>query len=184
MVHEIVLHNESNKPGQLKHLVSETWNCGLLDCSASKTVCSDVWLDEYIKSLSDEEKREVKHHHSKSLYRFGDGEQVQACGRVSIPAIIGNTKVKINTDVIPKDLPLLLSKSFMKRADMVLDFQSDTAEALGETVQLATTSSGHYTISLTRPRQVIASIDKAFECNFVFISREDNNITAIAEKLH
>ena len=109
---------------------------------------------------------------------------MQACGRVSIPAIIGNTKVKINTDVIPKDLPLLLSKSFMKRADMVLDFQSDTAEALGETVHLATTSSGHYTIPLTRPRQVIASIDKPFECNFVFISREDNNITATAEKLH
>ncbi|XP_066913250.1 uncharacterized protein [Clytia hemisphaerica] len=184
MVHEIVLHNESNKPGQLKHLVSETWNCGLLDCGASKTVCGDVWLEQYVNSLSDEEKREVKHHHSKSLYRFGDGEQVQACGRVSIPAIIGNTKVKINTDVIPKDLPLLLSKSFMKRADMILDFQNDSANALGETVHLATTSSGHYTIPLTKPRQIIASIDKPFECNFVFISKEDKNMSSIAEKLH
>ena len=59
MVHEIVLHNESNEPGQLKHLVSETWNCGLLDCGASKTVCVDVWVEQYVNSLSDEEKREV-----------------------------------------------------------------------------------------------------------------------------
>ena len=82
------------------------------------------------------------------------------------------------------DLPLLISKSFMKRADMVLDFQNDTAEACRETVHLATTSSGHYTIPLTRPRQTIVSIDKPFECNFVFISREDINMSVIAEKLH
>ena len=116
MVHEIVLHNNEVKdPSQLRHLVSETWNCGLLDCGASITVCGEVWLNQYTNSLLDEEKQSVRNYSSKSVYRFGDSEQVQASRGVSIPAFIGNTKVQINTDVISKDLPLLLSKSFMKR---------------------------------------------------------------------
>ena len=76
MVHEIVLYNENNESGRLKHLVSETWNRGLLDCVAIKTVCGDVWLEQYANPLSDEERWEIKHYHSKRLYRFGDGEQV------------------------------------------------------------------------------------------------------------
>ena len=185
MVHEIVLHNDNEEPGQLKNLVSETWNCGLLDCGASKTVCGEVWLDEYLKSLTNDDQANVKKYSSKSVYRFGDGEQIQATHGVSIPAVIGNTKVKINTDIIPKDLPLLLSKSFMKRADMVLDFHTDTAKALGETVQLATTSSGHYTIPLTRPCQIITKINKGEECKYVLISKEEQQSNSkIAEKLH
>ena len=185
MVHEIVLHNDNEEPGQLKNLVSETWNCGLLDCGASKTVCGEVWLDEYLKSLTNEDQAKVKKYSSKSVYRFGDGEQIQATHGASIPAVIGNTKVKINTDIIPKDLPLLLSKSFMKRADMVLDFHTDTAKALGEVVQLATTSSGHYTIPLTRPCQIITKMDKGEECKYVLISKEEQQSNSkIAEKLH
>jgi len=61
MVHEIVLHNEKHEPGQL-YLVSETWNC-----EASKTVCGEVWLDEYINSLTEDQKRDIKNYHSKSL---------------------------------------------------------------------------------------------------------------------
>ena len=161
VVHEIILHNkEENDPGHLRHLISETWNSGLLDCGASKTVCGDVWLNQYISSLSEEDQQLVKQYSSKSLYRFGDGEQVQATKGASIPAVIGNTRVQINTDVVTKDLPLLLSKSFMKRASMVLDFQNDRAVALGETVHLATTGCGHYTIPLTKTKQLITSLGK------------------------
>ena len=183
-VHEIVLHNDNNYPDNLKNLVAETWNCGLLDCGASKTVCGEIWLNEYINSLTESQKKNIKHYHSKSLYRFGDGEQIQAIRGISIPAIIGNTNVQINTDVITKDLPLLLSKSFMKRADMIVDFQSDTAKALGETVQLATTSSGHYTIPLTRPKQIITSMGKQDECKFILVSKVSEDNEYIAKKLH
>ena len=106
------------------------------------------------------------------MYRFGGGEQVQATHGMSIPAMIGNTKVKINTDIIRNILPLLLSKSFMKRANIVLDFHTDTAKALDESVQLAT-SSGHYTIPLNRPCQIIAKIDKSDECKLVLISKNE-----------
>jgi len=64
---------------------------------------------------------------------------------------------------------------------MILDFQSDTAKALGETVQLATTSSGHYTIP---PRQIIASMGKPDEYKFVLIPKEEQTNEYLAKKLH
>lgn len=184
IVHEIVLHNKQDEPGNLRHLVSETWNCGLLDCGASKTVCGEIWLQEYMKTLSDDEKRDIRNYNSKSLYRFGDGGQVQATRGISIPAFIGNTKVQINSDVVQKDLPLLLSNSFMKRANMVLDFKHDAAYALGETVNLSTTTSGHYTIPISKPKQLITNLEKLDEGKIVLISRNEKSNREIAVKLH
>ena len=40
------------------------------------------------------------------------------------PAVIANTKVKINTDVVSSGIPLLLSRSSMKRANMTIDFEN------------------------------------------------------------
>jgi len=67
---------------------------------------------------------------------------------------------------------------------MILDFQSDIAKALGETVQLATTSSGHYTIPLTQPRHIITSMGEPDEYKFVLISKEEQTNEYIARKLH
>ena len=134
---------------------------------------------------TDDQKKDIKNYSSKSLYSFGDGEKIQATRGASIPAVIGNTKVQINTDVICKDLPLLLSKSFMKRANMVLDFENDTALALGENVHLATTSSGHYFIPLTKPKQLISSFDKNNDnVKIVLVSKESKTDNQIALKLH
>ena len=44
---------------------------------------------------------------------------------------LGDTKVKIFTDVIRKDLPLLLSNDSMKTARTVLCFASDSVEMFG-----------------------------------------------------
>jgi len=99
MVYEIVLHNEKHELGQLRHLVSETWDCCLLDCGASKTICGELWLDKFTNSLTEDQKGDIKNYHSKSLYRFGYGEQVQASRGISIPPVISNTKVQ--TDLLP-----------------------------------------------------------------------------------
>ena len=155
----------------------------MLDCGASKTVCGENWLTEYTNSLSEEEQKRVKSYSSKSQYRFGDGEQIQAVQGVRIPAYIGNTSVEINTDVVTKELPLLLSKSFMKRANMVIDFHSDKASALGEQVNHTTTTSGHYIIPLTKPTQLIRNIGRKDQC-VVLVSRTEQSNQQIAMRLH
>jgi len=183
VVHEIVLHNVDDSVVDLKSLVSETWNCGLLDCGASKTVCGEVWLREYLSSIPECERKNITYYSSKSVYRFGVGEQVQASRGVNIPAYIGITKVEIKTDVIPKDLPLLLSRPFMKRANMVLDFQTDMVSTMNQTIKLNTTSSGHYTIPLTKPKQLLMNLEDS-DPIITLVSRSNLSNKQIATKLH
>ena len=49
----------------------------------------------------------------------------------------------IEVDVIPSDIPMLLSK-----AEMVLYMLEDKVEVLGKSLNLDTTSSGHYLLPL------------------------------------
>ena len=43
----------------------------------------------------------------------------------------------------------------MKKAEMTVDFQNDIASAFGEKIPLITTSSGHYTMPVTKTKQII-----------------------------
>ena len=68
--------------------------------------------------------------------------------RVSeIPAKIGDTVCKIRTEV-ENDIPLLLNKESLKRANAVLDLKNDKAVLFGNEVKLKQTSSGHYCVTL------------------------------------
>ena len=160
VVHEIVLHgSHEESPEKMKELLSDTWSSGLLDCGATKTVCGRVWLNEYLNTLSDEQRCEVKYTPTQSVYRFGDGEQINASESVRIPACIGSAEIFIMTDIIDKDLPLLLSKAFMKRANIVLDFNNDSMLAFDQEIPLNTSNTGHYVIYLSKPSQILHKID-------------------------
>ena len=93
------------------------------------------------------------------MYRFGDGKKVKATHSAKIPALLDNNHITIQTDVIENDIPLFLSKSSMKKAEMTLDldFQNDIANAFGEKIQIPVikTSSGHYAIPITKAKQII-----------------------------
>ncbi len=65
-----------------------------------------------------------------------------------IPAIIGQTKCHIETEVVAADIPLLLSKTSLKRSGAVLDLQNDKAIMFKHPVTLELTSSGHYCVNL------------------------------------
>ena len=57
------------------------------------------------------------------------------------------------TDVVDVNIPLLLSKESLKKANAVLDFSKDTAQMLGEKHQLLCTSSGHYALPIVLSRR-------------------------------
>ena len=80
---------------------------------------------------------------SDNQYNFGDDAQVTAVSGAMIPITIGTTKTKMHVDIVPSNLPLLLSKELMKRANMKLNFQNDTITAFGQRINLIVTKSGH-----------------------------------------
>ena len=179
----IVLHQSSER-SDLKTLVAETWNCALLDCGASKTVCGTEWLEQYCLSLTEEQKNLIEYYPSTNTYRFGDGKRVVAQKSVVIPATIGNTELKIHADVVNSDIPLLLSRDSMKKANMSLDFEFDIMTVFGEKIQLITTTSGHYALPISKSLHLANEIERGSISNITLKVETVKSNREIAIKLH
>ena len=102
IVHELVLQNSNDIV--LQSLLSETWRSAVLDPGATSTVYSQVWFDEYFKSLPLEQQSKITYITSSKPFRFGDGRQLTSVKAASTPATIGSCKVEIKTDIIDSDI--------------------------------------------------------------------------------
>ena len=71
---------------------------------------------------------------------------------VKIPVVIGSQKFFIQANVVKNELPLLLSRQSMKRAEIIIDFSNDIRLMWKEKTLISTrcTSSGHYCLPSTR----------------------------------
>ena len=128
---------------------AEAQNSAVLDSACTSIVCRQEWFDRYQDHL---QQRGVNIKASKSdrVYQFGGGEILQSKGTFMLPASLAGHDITIETDVVDSEMPLLLSSRAMKRARVKLDLENDTAEILGAKVNLSSTSSGHYCVSLEK----------------------------------
>jgi transposase InsO family protein/ribonuclease HI len=126
----------------------EASNSAVLDSACSSTVCGEAWMDNYLKSLPAHKRDYVQVELSGETFRFGGGEVLTSIGQYTIPATLGGNEVLIQTDVVDSHIPLLMSLSAMKRAKVVLYTEDDRAEVMGKSVNLNSTSSGHYCLPL------------------------------------
>ena len=82
--------------------------------------------------------------------------------------------VTLNTDVVPSDIPLLLSRKSMKKANMTLDFKNDSAEIFGNVVQLMTTQSGHYAIPICPYSTILNNVTSGIDSNITLIASSES----------
>ena len=136
----------------MSKLVGETFSSGILDCGCTISVCGVEWYEEFVSNLSAEDRKSVHETNSQVPYKFGGGEVINSFKTVTIPIYVGSQGGMLETEVVDSDLPLLVSKQTTKKSGMVVNFDRDTATFNGEEVSLGTTSSGHYSLSLTKPR--------------------------------
>ena len=151
-VHFTLLSSRSDKPDvPLSALLQETLGMAILDSGCSKTVAGKTWMDSYLDQLSDKDRSVVKMFPCNTRFRFGDGAESISNSLVNFPAVIGNTKVSIEANVVENEVPLLLSRKSMKVAGCNLDFKNDTVEMLnGQVIKLISSKAGHYCIPLTK----------------------------------
>ena len=122
----------------------------LLDSGCTKTVVGELWVSAYLDILNEEEKKMVTRKEVRSVFRFGDGKEFISKASIKFPAHIGSKHYFIEADIIENEIPLLLSRDSMKKADMILNFSNDSALFCGEKVDLVCIESGHYCLPLTK----------------------------------
>ena len=144
--------------GTMNNFVHETLNQAVLDSGCSKTVCGEKWYKNFVESCSSKQRSEIKEKQCKpSIFRFGDGREVTSKMTVILPVTIGHTKVNLETDIVEADIPLLLSKYSMKKADTTIDFSTDMVTMFGEKIKLNFASSGHYMVPLFPEHEILTA---------------------------
>ena len=161
---------------------TETIGCAVLDTGCNVNVCGEKWLEEYEEMLDRQDKKCVKEYQTDKYFRFGDGKSVKANKRVKFPGYIGKERIEIETEVIESDIPLLLSKTFMKFMGMVINLGDDRIYwKKGEVNGLKITSTGHYAIAINKCQNF--SDDRNF-MKYVLYSFEEKDCKVKALKLH
>ena len=120
----------------------------------SYCVCGENWFKQFLEETGD-----IPTVTSSRAFKFGDGKVVNSFMRATIPAQIGSTNCKIETEIVKADIPLLLSKSSLKKAGTILDLKNDKATMFDKPVELEFTSSGHYCVNITKSKPELSSLD-------------------------
>ena len=124
--------------------------CAVLDTGCINTVCSSAWLERCLDMLPDSERVKILEESSPKSFIFGDGATVSSLKRVSLPCLIGGYRSTLVTDIVRCNIPILMSKTALKRAKLCIHFESDSAIISGNNVSLQYASSGHYILPLMR----------------------------------
>ena len=117
----------------------------VFDTGCVETVASYEWLNTFLEYLHPATKKLVKVESSKKVFRFGGGERRKSIGTFYIPCSLeGINTVLVVDGVHQKDLPCLLSKKAMKKADTEIYMRRDEIKIFGQTAKLRENPSGHY----------------------------------------
>ena len=94
--------------------IGQTINSTILDCGATTTVYGKKWLDCFLETLSKKEKK-IPTRVGTKTFKFGDGIKLKSLKTVILLCVVVKMNVKIISDVVDADIPLLLSEKAMKR---------------------------------------------------------------------
>lgn len=176
--------NLPNSSDEISCLLGETLDMAVIDSGCPKTVCGQDWYNEYIKSRPDIQSSDIQCLESKALFRFGDSKPISAIKKVLLPLNIAEKDILLETEVVPSNVPLLLSKETMKKANARLNFDKDTISLFGVEQVMVCTTSGHYAIPIKK-HNVYSCNRNSKEDNLILFSLKENaDVKTVAKKLH
>ena len=179
----ITLFSQEIHERYMTEFVGETLNCAVLDSGCTKNVCGESWLTNYLDTLTEKDRSKVVVEKSSNSFRFGNGKLINSEKMVTFPAQIGKENIIIKSDVIDSDLPLLLSKSAMKKANVKIDFSNDVVNMLNQKINIVFTASGHYIVPISKTSQLVEEFDKRDKDNNVYLSVNELKKSHIMKKL-
>ena len=79
----------------------------------------------------------------------------------------------LNTANAASDIPLLLSKKSMKKANMTLDFKNDHAVIFDQLVQLLVAKPGHYAVLINPYKTIPNNVTSGVNTNVTLVATEN-----------
>ena len=150
-----------------RSLIGETANKALIDTGAVSTVCGRAWYEHFWKSLSEEERREVKTEHCEKTFLFGDSQEAKARVRKKLPVSICGVDILLSTYLVENDIPLLISAESMIKMRLVIDLNNQKVQFMGKSDTYQLTKSGHIVISIKKKVTTLASQSNFSKRSFV-----------------
>ena len=134
---------------QDKTFTQEAAGAAALDSCCSRSLMGEKWLAEYKRLAPKEMRKQLEGPlTSDVVYTFGDGKKLKSKGKYVVPVMIHGVKVKLVSELVHSDIPLLMSKTAMERCGIKLDFADKKVTAFGKTQKMTETSLGHPIIGI------------------------------------
>ena len=86
------------------------------DTACTKTVAGEKWSQNFKTNLPNNFVAQNESFPSETVFKFGNGRKVKSKESVIFPVVIANKKCKIKAEIVKENIPLLLSKSSLKKA--------------------------------------------------------------------
>ena len=93
----------------------------ITDTDCLRTVSGQEWMDAYIDSLSSKDRNNIRSSRSSYTFRFGDGQSYKSKKKLIIPFYVNDNKHYLRVDVVDYCIPLLISRSTLKRCKASID---------------------------------------------------------------
>ena len=137
-----------------------TRRMALMDSGCEKSCCGEEWNNDYISSLSREDRELVKIQSYKAKFKFGSGKVFTSHKLVIAPIYIAGSRKMMAYSVLDVDLPLLMSLYVMKRLEMCVSYShkgKDTATINGVSMHI-NFHDGHIWLPISKTESTAAII--------------------------
>ena len=123
-------------------LCVKTLDKAVIDTCCLNTVAGNIWFESYISSLSKNDKCLIRLQKSENKYKCEDGTIHRSKRCATIPIYIGISRFKLSVDIIDYNIPLILGRATLQRANAEIKNGSKTMLFCGSIIPLIMSSSG------------------------------------------
>ena len=163
------------------NLVASAPDKAVADSGCEQAVSGVKWMLDYYAFLSESDKADVQILPSTSSFKFGPGPLITSQGIVIMPAYVAGFRKEIAFDIVPADVPLLLSLQNLKALNLTIQYSKegkDTAVHNGVTFELEL-SQGHHWMSLSKSGSRKTVISKGKDDNMRNADPQESDILSV-----
>ena len=120
----------------------------IIDTACTKAVSGEKYFFNFMKCLDDIALNKVHVVPSRKICKFGDDRKVYSKYKAIIPAKISKTECYIQTEIVNEKIPLLLSKSSLKKVDTYKNIKEDKVRMFDQDINVCMSSNGHYAVKI------------------------------------